>query len=229
MSLVATGTTSAGLRTPNTCADWTNPNGMMQIGSATDAWPSWTEWFSVPCAQSRQLYCFGVDSSAPLSITPAIGRLAFVTNGFWRSGGGRASADAFCQMEADIANRSGTFKALMATSTESAASRFDLAGPPWVRADGIPIAAQGSSPWDGVQTGINVTLAGTYTAGFAAVGALSPNDTAILSRNCDDWTASNSSRFNAGVAESASEWFGETNGSTQDLCTNQVRLYCFEQ
>ena len=74
-----------------------------------------------------------------------VGRLAFVSNGFVSATGGRVVADMLCQTEAADAGHDGTFLALLAVTGEAPADRFDPAGPPWVRTDGIPVFEDGDA------------------------------------------------------------------------------------
>lgn len=228
-AVVVTGTLQTGTHASMTCADWTNGGGMVKVGNANGTGQNWTDWFDGDyCTQQMGFYCFGTNRMASLTITPTTGRLAFVTGGLWHPGGGIASADALCQMEATAAGRSGTFKALLATSTASAASRFDEGGAPWVRVDGIPLSKPGVSPFDEIEAPLNVYLDGRYSPGGGVfTGAPSPRQTAS-SRNCSDWTSSTTGVGSWGSVEDTFGWFSEFGPQTLP-CTDQSALYCFEQ
>jgi hypothetical protein len=61
----------------------------------------------------------------------------FVSATPWIPGGGIGDADRHCQAEA--ANLSGTFIALLPTETASAMDRLDPSQGPWERVDGVPL------------------------------------------------------------------------------------------
>jgi hypothetical protein len=232
-SPVATGTALDGTKTTSTCTDWSSTTTMVRIGNAQNAGQTWTDWFdgdAAFCANLERLLCFGTDRNTPLTVARSTGRLAFVTAGAWAPGGGIATADAFCQTEANAASRSGTFKALLATTTASAASRMNMSGSAWVRADGMPLAAPGATPFDGLQTPINVRADGSYTGGnWVAIGAASLTQNATANKNCNDWNVGNAAGTAAiGWAERVPEAFTDTDPN-EPTCDNTFQLYCFEQ
>jgi hypothetical protein len=234
-TVVVTGTTMAGTLASANCVDWTTTAANDWVGNANNVGRSWTEWFEGPasdgngCSGQLHLYCFGVGRTQALTIDPAPGRLAFVSGNAMTPGAGIASADTLCQTEATNAGRTGTFKAVLASTTASAASRFNEGGAPWVRPDGIPIAAPGTSPFDGVQAPLNVMLDGTYIEGsLVGAGAASPYDVAT-NRNCNDYTSTSMSQMaTIGYANTSVEWFGNPNGSTAP-CNQNPRVYCFQE
>jgi hypothetical protein len=229
-AVIVTGTAFDGTHAMTTCGDWTTTSAMMRVGNANSTGRIWTDWFDGGnCLGLVGFYCFGTSRSTQLSVPPTPGRLAFVSTTTWMSGGGLASADAFCQADATNAGRTGTFKALLATSTASAASRFDTSGAPWVRADGIPLAKPGVSPFDELVAPINVHLDGSYLPqAWAATGATSPTTMGATSRNCNDWTSSSTGVYVVGSVEDTFTWFTEFGPQTLS-CGNPAPLYCFEQ
>ncbi|MBZ0231777.1 MAG: DUF1554 domain-containing protein [Deltaproteobacteria bacterium] len=233
-TVVLTGTQADGTHAPTTCSDWTSGGGMVRVGNANNTARTWTDWFdgdAFDCgSNSAAIYCFGVDRAAAVTITPTPGRLAFISQGLWTSGGGIASADALCQADAASAGRTGTFKALVALTTASAASRFDAGGAPWVRADGIPLAAPGTSPFGQLAVPLNVRADGTYSPyNWTMTGADSPTQ-AATNLNCNDWTDGTAGRaYSFGIGESVLEWFDHTGGGQTLPCDSAQRLYCFEQ
>src|SRR5207244_775845 len=94
------------------------------------------------CAATFHLYCFGVDYNSPVTVTPTPGRIAFLSSKQVDPSKGMASADALCQSEATGAGLSGSYLALLSTSSASAVSRFSATGGTWVRPDGIPLVNQ---------------------------------------------------------------------------------------
>jgi len=138
------------------------------------------------------LYCFQVGRSVRVSPVPAPGRLAFVSSGAFLPSSGIAAADALCQSEATTAGRSGVFRAVLATTSASPASRFDLTGPPWVRVDGIRVAPTAaaffqSATWDSAP---NVTPFGDYAEFAIAVGGSSLTQPGAAADTCSDWSSS---------------------------------------
>jgi hypothetical protein len=99
---------------------------------------------------------------------PVAGRQAFVTvQTFAVDASGPAKADQLCATEAATAGLSGTFKALLAMTSQSAISRvpFSLTGPNWVRLDGVPLAALPLALAAGqIDAPLNVSSARSYLA-----------------------------------------------------------------
>ncbi|MET0342023.1 MAG: hypothetical protein ABW252_13550, partial [Polyangiales bacterium] len=130
-----------------TCDGWTQARadryGGLGAGGASGR--EFTEHSFDTCNQKHRLFCFGVGNQAEVVLPQVAGRLAYVTRTNWTPGGGLAAADRACQSEAQAAGRAGTFRALLATSTGSAASRFDGTKAPWVRPDGTPVTERGNS------------------------------------------------------------------------------------
>lgn len=181
------------------CGGWTTdePTGFAWIGDlgAGPGW--WTAYGSQPCTGSARLLCFGVDEQHDLVVEPVEGRLAFVSAGYVAPTDGRAVADALCQSEATAAGDDGSFLALMAVPGEAPADRFDLGGAPWVRADGMPVFADGDPFGDTLATPFVFDAQGNATTlaiGWAgSYGAQDPGD--ALS-SCSGWT---STAGNAGM------------------------------
>jgi hypothetical protein len=228
---VATGTTDQGIADPQTCNDYTSTSGNLKAGDTRETTSNWTYFgahdFGFPCSNKFPIYCFGTDRQKPVTVTPQPGRLAFLSTLSWQSGGGLTSADASCQTDAMSAGKSGTFKALLATSGASAASRFDAAGMPWVRVDGIPIAAPGTSPFDdGLQVPLNVTAAGSYRGfDWIATGADAPNVMGSVGSTCNDWTVNGANMALKTGLDDTLAWFG---GAVQP-CNLTAAVYCFQQ
>jgi hypothetical protein len=93
---------------------------------------------------------------------------------------------------------SGTFQALLATATASAASRFDTTGTPWLRPDGTGIFDPASNLANSVSppAPINMTASGAYYMGSATwitTGATATNAVGTAATTCSSWTSSSSS------------------------------------
>src|SRR5205085_5550761 len=101
---------------------------------------------------------------------------------------GIPAADALCAAEARSAGLSGSFKALLASNGKSAASRFNLRGPPWVRVDGVAVV-NGAADLNGgtVNAPIDVTAFGIYAInGFWAwMGTFAPGQPGAAGSTCN--------------------------------------------
>jgi hypothetical protein len=86
----------------------------------------------------------------------------------------------------------GTYRALLASSTASAASRFSTTGTTWVRPDGLPVFATASDlDTMTVVTPIVLSAGGGYMGNYALwSGAATPTTAGTLA-TCENW-ASNS-------------------------------------
>jgi hypothetical protein len=216
----------------NTCADWTvaDDGHLMTIGhphAGAEMWTSRADPF--PCSRKGRIYCFGVDLAEPVPPPNMPGRKAFISLGEVSGTRGIAALDEHCQREASNAGLTGSFAALVSTTSTSAAARFDLTGPPWVRRDGTPIVEQAAN----LSTGIDFTSTvdqhadGTpiqgWSSDLAMIGAYHPQY-AAEERNCSNWTA-NGQAF--AIRSAAQLW----NNSVPDLidCARGGRVICLER
>jgi hypothetical protein len=147
-----------------------------------------------PCSQPNRFLCAEVDRQVTVVPIPTSGRLAFVTAGRWNTTAELASADALCSLEAGAATRPGRFKAFLSTSTASALSRFDTSGPPWVRADGLPLLATAKTFESATYLDIapGMRLDRTVLPAFTVIpfGAQSLVGPGSLGTTCNDWKSS---------------------------------------
>jgi hypothetical protein len=233
---VWTGTTKDGNVAAATCLDWSSQDAADNgnIGRATGGPVAWTARSNGGCDTARRLYCFQIDhTGVNLVPAPTSGKVAFVSTKNFAPGigVGIAGADTRCATDAANAGLSGTFKALLATTMATAASRVTLA-PLYVRPDGIPIAtgttiAAGSA----LDSGIWQRADGTYvpSAGdLTFTGAASPSALGTNSSTCSDWTSSatsTSAMLGASAFADPSWWSHATNGN----CANTLAVYCLEQ
>ena len=74
---------------------------------------------------------------------PVGGRVAFVTTAVFNPATGLAGADALCDAEAS--SLTGSFRAMLATSAASMASRFSVDARPIYRPDGVLVAADAAA------------------------------------------------------------------------------------
>jgi hypothetical protein len=188
-----TGTDGTGrLLVGQSCDDWTS-NVALFGATGTPSWlgTGFTFGGSTTCGEERPIYCFEVGRTVRIAPTPAEGRLAFVTRAGFATGSGSAAADALCQSEAVAAQRSGSFKAVIATTEASPASRFDLGGPPWVRVDGIRLAPTAAAFFSAAQwdSAPNVTLRGEHAQYLIVSGGSSLNQPGVAADTCSNWSS----------------------------------------
>lgn len=220
-----TGTSAAGEVSAN-CEDWTITEKVSAtIGEPGATFSAWTSDGSLNCAEAQSLgvYCFGVDLSVPVEFVPQEGRHAFVTATLFDGSVGLATFDEACATEATGAGLEGSYLALVATSTQSALSRFDTSGPPWVNALGVPLAntAAALSVLAHLEAPPSLTAVGEPVTGDYWVGSALP--TTVGTSTCTDWTGEGSGRVYD--TEYTSDWFNDTTTS----CTGLRRVLCFEE
>lgn len=146
--------------------------------------------------------------------------------------GGLAGADAICQQRAQAANLPGTYKAWLSDAAQSPATRFVQSTGPYLRVDGVTVAANWADLTDGtLQAAITVAETGAV---FDALDLRSwthtlANGTAggVLNANCSNWTsADNGVNGDEGqVAATSDNWTDFASGT----CNNNFHLYCFQQ
>ena len=221
------GTDEEGAARATTCGDWTSQGAdLTTVGFATRTANNWTLAASSLCSSPvNQLYCFETGVADPLPPFPASGRLAFLTSahgmgnlGGWPAAAGAtglAAGDAICRNLATAAGirQPGSFRAWLSAPGTNAIDRFEHDGP-WMRLDGIEVAASRQELTDGaLASPINRTEIGTYLSNWAVwTGTL--GDGSEGPANCLSWTSadgSNSGEY--GIANSADlQWtnIGET-------------------
>lgn len=236
--IVWTGTTDAGIASAFACGDWLIGTGESfgELGESTGGAGAWSDDASeTSCNALAHLYCFGTSRVSALTVTPAAGRIAFVSKGSFATSGGVAGADTLCQNEASAAGLANptTFLALLSTSTAPAASRFDMSATsaPYVRPDGIEIAdaptiAAGST----LDSGIWQHADGSYITEFAAAtwtGSAAPNDTGALPATCQDWMTTNGADTGSeGISNVTDVWW---NSGMSTSCLEPLSVYCLAQ
>ena len=168
------------------CADWTTQAG---IGIAAETYGML--YVATPdnsgCAATWHLNCVERGRSVPVTPVVATGRIAFVSETYFQSGGGLASADALCNSEASAAGLPGTYLAWLGSSAGDPELRFTLGGLPWRRVDGVLLG-----PTDDVMLStdhtiyldsfINKTASGGNWSGL-------PAWTGAMNMHCMDWTS----------------------------------------
>jgi hypothetical protein len=146
------------------------------------------------------------------------------------SGGGVAAADSLCASEARAAGLPGSFKALLSAERVSAASRFDLRGPPWVRTDGVPVVEHAADlARSSLIAPIDVTATGAYVGWNTTwTGARTPGDPGTSASTCSSWTSTAPDVYagwGAGASIDPQFWFG-LNGVP---CSGWYNVYCLQE
>lgn len=215
------------------CDDWTSTGSGKWFlrGDPTDGTGGWSgSWRTVSCSGSFRLYCLQKDFKNPLTFAKVEGRLAFVTNDRWVPAGGLTAADARCNQDASAAGLPGTFKALLATTGASAASRFTTAGGPWVRRDGIPLVAQAADMF--VASGVlvaplNVTASGNYLGNNGGwSGGADPKQPGT--NTCSNWTSADASLTTVGGRALCGHISEMLANDPMIGCDKGYRLYCLQ-
>jgi hypothetical protein len=233
---VWTATASSGAVIPGfTCLDWTDSTSSNQgdLGFSSGGPFLWTEAMSgIVCSNALQrLFCFDTSNVKPLIVMPATGRFAFVTSNIFDTTSGIAGADTQCASEASAAGLPGTFKALLATSTTSAASRFDLSvgSAPYVRIDGIKIAeAPAIARGAALDSGIWQHADGTYDSVNTWTGSSAPNVAGTTSTTCDDWSNNTTMAHGSpgGSSRADAAWW---NKGVTFTCNGRASIFCLEE
>jgi hypothetical protein len=212
-----TGTDGEGTAHPATCGDWTSEGAdLAGDGYATRTAHDWSLAASAVCSsQVNHLYCFETGVADPLPPFPASGRLAFLTSahgsgnlGGWSVAAGAtglAAGDAICRNLATAAGirQPGSFTAWLSAAGTNAIDRFDHEGP-WMRLDGIEVAASFQDLTDGaLASPINLTENGTYLNNWAVwTGTLGAGFEGAS--HCSSWVEDAASSFGeVGIANSA--------------------------
>ncbi len=134
-----------------------------------------------------------------------------------------------CATEASAAGLVGTFRALLATVSASAVSRFDATGARWVRIDGIPIVGTAAElATSRLSAPITVHANGSYVSARsnwnAWLGASDLSSPGTPFTTFDGWTGTNAnSGMDVVFADSVIASYGSCSGNCDGL------LFCLEQ
>ncbi len=225
-----TGTDAEGRSNGLDCAGWTSTSASESVilGDPSGGARTWTASGGTTCDNEARLLCLGTDAVAPVAPTPVAGRMAFVTVGMRTGDAGLAGLDALCASEATAAGLPGSYLAAVATSTHSMAARFDAAGGPWVRHDGVAVTASGDLSL-GPLAPIDLHADGTPSAEpIAWVGQFAPQVVGTADRTCLDWsTASAAAGGWPGAIGSASQWLNW--GPTSLPCDQAHPVFCLQE
>jgi hypothetical protein len=193
-AFVLTGSTATGtLVAGNACTDWTSGAGPASGGLSDGAGLYAVGSSNFSCA--NPIYCFETGHNVAVTLKPApfpIGRYVFLTA--WNVAGGIAAGDAKCQTEATNVGLAGSYKALVATTAQSAADHLGGVAGVWRRPDGIVVAYDGldQASWD-AHVGTNAS--GGVLEGFPSLGAPNLTSVATLAQSCNDWTTAAGTQY----------------------------------
>ena len=210
------------------CADWSSTSATMygSVGLPTAGGGNWTGDVGGACNNTLPVYCMQVDHAVPVAVPAASNaKRAFVSFPFTPSTG-LAAADALCAHDAQTAGLTGTFRAALATSGASAASRFHPTGSrPYARFDDVVVAAADSDLFQSspkMLAPINVSVSGSFSIGSVLVGATGLGQ--VGSATCSDWSAASGNVvLGTGNYTGAGAFGGYT-----DTCTRTTTIYCLE-
>ncbi len=216
------------------CNNWTSAAVATTLGSADSGSAYWMRSERTDsCAGSFRLLCLQIDyqvAIAPPLPDPDFMKFAFLIEADASLfSGGLVGMDAACDSAGD-SFWPATYRAFVATSAGSAASRFTAAGEfPFVRPDGVAVTNVDSdlfSATPNLLAPISVRLPGpVYTpGGIAFTGAVTP-EAAVL-QNCSDWTSGAPAMSVAGRASSTSATF--FNQDTYFCPSTFGHLYCLQ-
>jgi hypothetical protein len=221
-----TGSMATGIKdTSGMCSNWTSTTGQAQGG-----YSDWIGLYSISnvgpnCASTSSVFCLQTDRNVAVSLShpPApTGRYVFVTNASWTVGGGIAAADAFCAQQANAGGLAGTYKALLATTTETAAEHVGGVAGMWRRPDGIVVAYDGLDQ-DPLEAAIARDAAGAVTFGNDTMIGTTTTLTSIGNRTCSDWT-------NSAALDRADTFFFSTRpwnkNAAPPTCSSPGRIFC---
>ena len=206
------------------CNDYTDSAGQIELGSPFRTLGWFDDGGASPCTQPVHIYCFGVSLVQPVVVMPPAGRRAFLTAQPFTVAGGIGAADTQCMTEATGAGLTGTFLALLPTSTATAMSRFALTGDNWLRLDGVAIAETtfkfAAVDW---LTSLSVTSLMQYEAVEVTTGG-TLGAPVPMANTCNDWMASTNTNTTMALSDASDgagvAWLGTD-------CSPR-RIYCVE-
>ncbi len=193
-----------------------------------------------------------VDAARPVDAAVVPHKVAFVTSQVYTGNlGGIAGADAKCQMLADAAHLTGSFRAWLGNATVSASSRLAHPTLPYLLVDGTMVAKD----WSGLTSGLlmhaidqtelgSAALGGTNTGCFFDDGPIGllvwtnalPNgaiSNTNMTNSCgNNWNTAGPTDFGGPFGDAG--LLGATDAQWTDVCQaarceNTAPLYCLEQ
>jgi hypothetical protein len=158
------------------------------------------------------------------------GRVLFVSTGSWGPLlGGVTIADGMCTTEAASATLPGTYKAVLATTGASAASRFTTRGAPVIRPDNVIVATTESDLFADTQvtqSRVERTANGTVLQFTTQIwtGATSPLAAGTDASTCTNWSVQTGTGA-IGYAGSPLQLYS----ADTDMCSSTQRFLCLQE
>jgi hypothetical protein len=183
------------------------------------------------CNSLHSLTCFEVGRNVTtVAPSPETGRHVFVTRGKLPGSGGIAAFDALCASEATTASLTGSFRAAVATTTASIASRFTLDARPWVRMDGTRLSETPAGLFDTIPLRSFATqyADGVYGGNGVWLGATDPQVPGTPETTCNDWSSSTLTLIPLGYpfVVHAQFWGGQVSAN---VCSDMWSVLCLEE
>src|SRR5262249_2354070 len=124
----------------------------------------------------------------------------------------------------------GSFRAAVATTTTTIASRFSDDARPWVRVDGTVIAATTSALFSGpLQSFVNQDAAGNYVSAVTFIWTGATSATSLGVNTCSDWSTVAASVTGTAGRPGDADVHVVWNRGTGGACNMAGRLLCLEQ
>jgi len=214
------------------CSDFTAATGNTAVlGSTQGGSVDWSRGDPAgDCAGSFRLYCLGADNTATVA-PPAqpTGRILFVSSGDWGPLlGGVVIADGMCTTEAASATLPGTYKAVLATTGATAASRFTTRGAPVIRPDNVIVATTESDLFADTQVTqarVERTAAGTVVQTTQIwTGATSPLAAGTDTSTCTNWGVQTGNGAIGYAGFPLQLYSADT-----DMCSSTQRVLCLQE
>jgi hypothetical protein len=231
---VMTGTDPQGRKVPGSmCADWTQVLPDLEVGTNTAAGARLISDGFWDCFNGGMIYCFETGNYYPVAPAPAPPnpRYGFISTTH-RSAPGVPHLDAICTDEAIAAGLPGTYRAAVATSTSSIASRFTTDARDWTRPDGTIVAAGDEllTVRDYYRSFFNQHADGTYTDDwYATASGADPTANGIASRTCNDWQHMTSGGGHSVMFATASSERGMWGYIPFQPCNEPMRVLCLQE
>lgn len=228
-----TGTRSDGTAVAQTCTDWTSTATNGFTGQSQFSGSSWSGYGVQPCTGSYRLYCIQTGGSGfatvrPLTPPPDAVTIFTTQTTDWGAVS-VAGMDSTCQTEAQNAGLTGTYVALVSSSSSSALNRATMYGT-LIRPDGWPIGQHATS------NSVLWTLTSTVTWGIQADRTLLSTVSAWngmganasgTGLTCSDWSNRLGTTFGT-TGDSTSMRSTEWAGATNVACSGFNRWYCIQ-
>jgi hypothetical protein len=229
---VLTGSGSLGLKTTDTCGDWTLTASSGAGGSSYDA-DRWYYGSFLPCGNPQHLMCFGVDYATVLTppTLPAGAKRIFTSNGtFTPVATWIQQADATCNSEGRAAYGSTkNFVALLATTTATAASRLTGSIGPWARPDGVTVFNTLADVTAQNLVGApNQYPGGTFTSQPMWSGATNLNSVGTVQSTCNNWSIADATAGTLGSPSVVGTYFFN-DWAGVFACSGANHLVCAEK